>query len=198
MPTQDTGQPGFLRGAWNSMRDGIRNRTRREVTGARNAVPFTQNWQPQQTVDALFLPGNWYNSQNEPGDRWLPQRAWNNVREGVQGLLGPREPAPQDPNLMGPPVSLAGPDPTAYGPPSSFAQPGPNEWGPPRSLMPTTAQPGRQGQAGRFGTTIAQGPAAVAFARGIGTANSGLGSRGGGGASSYGRDQLNRRGRAMG
>jgi hypothetical protein len=197
MPTQDT-NPGFLGGMWNNMRNRAGAAVNRRRQGITNAVPGTQGFNWRQMLDVVsepFLPGDIYASQNAAGDRWLPQRAVNNVR----GLLGPGEPPPQgDPNLMGPPVSLAGPDPTAYGPPSSFAQPGPNEWGPPRSLMPTMAQPGRQGQAGRFGTTIAQGPAAVAFARGIGTANSGLGSRGGGGASSYGRDQLNRRGRAMG
>lgn len=55
----------------------------REYRGARNAVPGTNNWQWQQTLDALALPGNWYNSQAPQGERWQVPGV-----SGIRNLFG--------------------------------------------------------------------------------------------------------------
>jgi hypothetical protein len=199
MPTQDNRQ-GLLGGMFSGMRD----RFRRERQGARNAIPGQPGHSWAQTADALsspFIPGNLYASQNAEGDRWFWERAGNNVRDFLGNRGQPDAPLPGDPSMpmpnygqpgQGAPVGMGplpnyGPDQTHAGPPAPLAA-----YGNGQGMFPMQqGTPGRQGQAGRFGTTIAQGPAAVAMARGF--APTGLGSRGGGGASSYGRDQMMRR-----
>lgn len=202
MPTQDN-SPGFLGGMWNRARGAI-NRRRQGIS---NAVPGREGFNWRQMLDVAsepFIPGDLYASQNAIGDRLPWERASNNIR----GLLGPGQgaPLPGDPSMPLPnygqptqaPVGMGplpnyGPNQQNAGPPAPIAQYGNGQGMFPMQPM---AQPGRQGQAGRFGSTMLTGQSAINFARSF--APTGLGSRGAGGASSFGRDQLNRRGRAMG
>lgn len=139
MPDNDsTSRRGnFLRGAGNAARgagNAIRRSFNREVQGARNAIPGTQNHQWQQTLDALLLPGNLYNS--ETGQWQLPGAG---TLRNLRGLFSPGAPesAPGQalpswlmPGAVGaePTNPLALPnytDPNAWGPPESLAGPAP-------------------------------------------------------------------------
>lgn len=115
----------------------------REYRGARNAVPGTNNWQWQQTLDALALPGNWYNSQAPQGERWqVPgvsgiRNLFGGDNSGQQGeaqgnwiqqMFGIRPGGSQGGQQPGMMASLR----NIFG--IRSPQPGPNEWGPPSNL----------------------------------------------------------------
>lgn len=149
-----------------------RNFAGRQVTGIRNAIPGTQNWQWQQTLDALtntVLPGNWYNSETGQWQNPLTGRpfSWSqpNARPlqpgQVPGLSAGAMPGPAFGDQTGAGAIPAVPnytDPNAWGPPEYLAGAAPNVRRPP----PTAVRGGRL-----RGSTIAEGRGAQDFVEGL-------------------------------
>lgn len=98
----------------------------RGAEGARNAIPGTRNWQWQQTLDAAYLPGNWYDSQTR---QW--QLPGSGMVQNLRALFGGgSEPGQALPSWMVPGAQ-------GQQPANPLAMPNytdPNAWGPPENL----------------------------------------------------------------
>lgn len=136
MPGNDNApRRGAGRNFLNNAGQAIRRSFNREVQGARNTVPGTQNFQLGQLIDALLIPGNVYNSQAGPGEsRWQVPGA--GALRNLRGFFGPGQAPPSSPPGAALPGWMApgaqGPDPA-----NPLALPNytdPNAWGPPENL----------------------------------------------------------------
>lgn len=107
-----------------------RNYGTRQLTGLRNAIPGTQNWDWRQTLDAAtntFIPGDWYNSATGRWQNPLTGNPWG------QGNAQPLQPG-QVPHANMPaadptagagwaPAQMPGQLPQGQGPLRSYALP---------------------------------------------------------------------------